>query len=270
MIDNLYNLAISERAKQAIEAGLAFRQGGVVRWNEGKILEILQDATLLKEATPVATSLLGASVVPMVIFSASMIAINHRLSKIENTLQELQLMLKEAISKIELINIKIDSSLIGKVNGLIHACSIDILEGRTHRFESYRQSFLENYHVLHQICNLMSKSSENLKNHFEILKNYMQAMLLTGIAARDLCYRIGENSTALFISEKISKDIENLEATMYENINSIPALIWRNDDHIDLVLEARESKERLKSHVCMLENLPHNNLQQILVNQINN
>jgi hypothetical protein len=266
-IDN-YLLSMSEAAQKLVELGQAYRQGGVVYTSAGKILEHLHDVDVVSNANTAVQSLVSVSVVPLAIFGASMMAINHRLGKIEEKLDALKEQVKAVISLLIIDGHKLDALLIGKLIGTIRGCQMDILEQRNHRLVDHRQTLIEEYHQLKTFVFAMARSKAELKTHVDVFSQYLRAMLLAGIAARDVIYRMGEYESAIAFSNELAKDGKELSDLVIGIIKLPASQFWVREPHFDVAIDVRESSDRLASHVMLLEKLPKKELQKLLCNQL--
>ncbi|WP_153145310.1 hypothetical protein [Dechloromonas sp. H13] len=264
-----YLLTMTEEARKLIEAGEAHRLGGVVYSNAGRIIEHLHDVDIAQNSEIAINGLVGAAAVPIAVFGASLIAINHRLAKIEEKIQQLQDQIKEVLTELHLLNFKADAQLIGKLNGTIHACQVDLSEQRNDRLPVYRQAFIEAYNVMKSFVFAMARKADEFRTHEQVFVEYSRAMFLAGLAARDVSYRMGEEASAIEFSERLSRDAQELKSLVYGIVDTVPALLWRRDEHVDVAIEIRESQERLQSHVDMLKALPGDELQGLLTRQVN-
>lgn len=263
-----YQLAMSEATRKAIESGDAYRKGGVVYSTSGRIIEHLHDVELVQNANPAIQALISASAVPVVVFGASLVAINHRLEKIEAAIRSIKEQLEIVIDELRTANLKLDAQAIGKLSGLIKSCQIDINEGRNSRFPDYRKEFIVLYEELKSFVFSMTNNSQFLRKQHAVFIQYARAMFLAGVAARDLSYRMGEIGTTLKLSEDIGNDSQCLNKTVLEAVDNVPALFWRQEEHLDIAIEIRESRDRLLSHIDLLKVLPKELLNPILDHQV--
>lgn len=256
-------LGIPEQAEAMLNAGTAYRDGGIVREiGSGRIVAFLHDAD------NTAQGLLGANVVPLAVLGISMLAINRRLEKIEAELRDIKNMVEELILAVQLTNIKLDSQMIGKLRGAMHACHLDIKSGQMHRMSEYRQVFLEAHHQFYGLIRGIVRNHELLRRLEPVLKQYIRAMLLAGIAARDVSFQMDDEAGAIDVAKTISSHSQEIADGIGNCLKAPSSLFWQTEAHIDLALEVRESAARIKSHEEELIMLPRQELLRHLPRQL--
>ena len=259
-------LGMSETAFGAIQNGEATRRGGVVYWNTGGILEHLTDADIQNGSDEV-KELCGTNVVPFAVLGVSMLAINNRLEKIEATLRQMQLVINKILARAELSNLQATGNLIGHLRGTLHACHLDIQEGRRERLVEYRRSLLESYYIFKEIVDGIAGNPELVRESIEIFNKYSQFMFLAGVAARDVTYRMGKKNSARDLADEFAEHAIGLERSLRMTLSQPSALFWRNDQHISVALEIRESTARLSSQAESLRLLSNKEVRILIAKQ---
>jgi hypothetical protein len=210
----------------------------------------------LRDADASSADLVAANVVPLAILGISAMAQNHRLKKIDAEIRKLSALMEDVAASAKLANVKLDGQLMGRLLGALHACHLELASGDTQRFAEYRQVFLEAYYQFRLTVDAIVRDPDLLRRHDACLRNYAQAMFLAGVAARDTSYRMTDHAGALHIADEVAKHSVALAAHARDRITAPSALFWRNDAHVELVLEVRESAARLTSHEETLRVLP--------------
>jgi hypothetical protein len=256
-------LGITENAEAMINAGTAYRDGGIVREiGSGRIVSFLHDAD------NTARGLLEASVVPLAVLGISMLAINRRFEKIEAELQDIKNMLKELILEVQLINSKLDIQMFCKLKGAMYACHLDIKCGQLHRLSEYRHVFIETHEQFYTLSRWVITNDDLLSRHEPELKQYIRAMLLAGIAARDVSFQMDDDSGAIDVTKTISFHSQEIADVLEKCLKKTKNLFWRTEAHINLALEARESTARIRSHEQELHMLHRNEIIRNLPRQL--
>ena len=157
--------------------------------------------------------------------------------------------------------------MLGELRGALENCQTNIDEGRFERLPELRDKCNECYNKLKNYVENVVRESV-VRDCPDILAQYMRAMLLAGIAVRDLSYIMGEYKSTMNYSNRLLDDSKKLKDSVYDVVDSIQALFWRQDVHLDLAIEAKESYERLASHVLLLKELPAEEIKKIQTSQI--
>ena len=261
-IENL-SLGIPEKAMEMIKAGAAYRDGGIVReLNTNKIVAFLQDAD-----HPI-HHLGHANVVPLAVMGMSIVVLKRYLEKVENRLIQLAGILKSIQDDVKFANHKLDSAFFGDLLGALQSCHMEISENKTERFSHYRQCFLSAYHHAHSLLKKSLNDTNILKKHEDVLQQYYQAMVLAGIAARDISYRMGKSQSAREIAVEMAKSSEDIFSMIKGILNSPSSLFWQQPKHLEFAHQIKESTARLKSHEEMLRLLPMEEINKIIERQV--
>lgn len=260
-------LGMSEKAFEAITSNQATRKGGVVYWNHGGILEHLIDADIQKGSEQV-RALCGSSVVPFAVLGVSMLAINVRLEKIEVALRQMQSAIDKIMARTELSNLQATGHLIGRLRGTLYACHLDLQVSRMVSLAGYRKDLLEAYYSLREVANGIAGNPELLRQFVDVFHQYSQYMFLAGIAARDVTYRLGEEGAAKNLSYNIAAHSIALDGSLRSTLIQPSALFWRENNHITVALETRESAARLNSHAESLRWMSKKDIHTLVSSQI--
>lgn len=256
-------LGIPEKAAAMLRAGTAYRDGGIVReFESGRIVAFLQDAD-----AP-AKELACANVVPLAVMGISMMAVNHRLKRIEAELRSVRNLLEDVAAGVTFANAKLDGQMFGRLLGALHSCHLDISAGNMQKLADYRHTFLEAYHQFRSVVEEVLGNPELLRRFEPVLRRYMQAMFLAGIAARDVSYRLNDVQGAQQLATEIAQQASALAEAAQKKLSAPSALFWRNDEHITLALDVRESAARLRSHEEALRVLPSSEIRRIAARQL--
>jgi hypothetical protein len=256
-------LGIPEKAAEMLQAGTAYRDGGIVRDLEsGRIVAFLQDAD-----AP-ARSLASVNVVPLAVMGISMMAVAQRLRKIEAELRSLQSRIEEVEAELTLVQVKLDAELFGKLLSAIQSCHFDISASHFQKLADYRHVFLETYHRFRLVVADGINNPELLRRFAPVLRRNVQGMFLAGIAARDVSYRLDDAQGALQLSADISREASVLAEIAQQKLSAPSAVFWRNDEHVAFALEVRESAARLRSHELALRVLPSSEVEKIAARQL--
>jgi len=257
------HLGTTQYATELLEKGLAQREGGIVRNCEtGRIIAFLQDVDgpLVESAQPIA--------VPLAVLGISMTAVGKRLQAIEQELQQLRAQVEDLAASTELANIKLDGMLLGKLIGDLYACDLDLAAGNRSRCSEYRQVFIQAYYQCKFVATQALESPEVLRRSGPVVHQYLQAMFLAGVAARDLSYRMNDKPGALKVANTLTEDARGIADKTRSKILARSALFWRNRQHLQLVQAADESSARLKSHQESLRELPSTELDKLIARQL--
>lgn len=256
-------LGIPEKAAAMLQAGTAYRDGGIVReFESGRIVAFLQDAD-----AP-ARELASANVVPLAVLGISMMAVNHRLKRIEAELRSVRNLLQDVAAGVTFANAKLDGQMFGRLLGALHSCHLDIAAGNEQKLADYRHTFLEAYHLFRSVVEEVLGNAELLRRFEPVLRRYMQAMFLAGIAARDVSYRLDDAQGAQQLALEIAREASALAETAQKRLSAPSALFWRNNEHVTLALDIRESAARLRSHEEALRVLPSSEIGKIAARQL--
>jgi hypothetical protein len=240
----------SDKVREGLERGLFYRDGGVIRETAtGRIVEILRDGQL---PHPKMAEILSASVVPLAVQAVGFAIVVAKLESIRTSLESLSEQVRGLRDDLRAIAARLDARSIGRLIGAIHSCSLELKEGFTARFAEYRQCFLEYYHEFRQLAELVSGDRDLFRSHPELLLRSHQAMCLSGVAARDLCVRMGQRESALELGEWIHRDSSEIEARVAKLVDSPSSLFWIEREHRQVRAEIRESTARLRGHIEQL------------------
>ncbi len=240
----------SDKVRAGLTSGLFYRDGGVIREGAtGRIVELLQDGHL---PDPKMAELLSASVVPLAVQAVGFAIVVSKLESIRASLESVLEEVRGLRDDMRAVAAQLDAQSIGRLLGAMHSCALELKEGSTARLAEYRQCFLEYYHQFRRLAELVSGDPRLLRSHPELLLRSHQAMSLSGVAARDLCVRMGQRESALELGETIHRQSSEIEARVSKQLGAPSSLFWVEKEHRQGQAEVRESTARLGGHVEQL------------------
>lgn len=250
-----YFLGMSDEVRRMLLAGEAERSGGVIRRTDNKQIVVwlrdsdFEDDRSLNEGH-------GVGAIPVALLGASFVAIHKRLAVIESKLNQIQEKLEKVSSAVDASNLKLDGMLLGELKGLLQACALEISEGRTENLIHYRRKFIEKYHSIQRVVEGILSKDELLKDCADVFHEYLMAMILAGIAARDVSIYANEQDSSRVFSAELCAEITKLEKKLTEKIKSPSSLFWQREIHLDIINSVRESRDRVLGHNAALIEIP--------------
>ena len=250
-----YILGMSDEVRRMLLAGEAERSGGVIRRTDNKQIVVwLRDSDFEGERSLNEGREIGA--IPVALLGASFFAIHKRLAVIESKLTQIQEKLEKVSSGLDVSNFKLDGMLLGELKGLLYTCALEIREGRTENLIHYRRKFIEKYHSIQRVVEGILFNDELLKDCADVFHEYLLAMILAGIAARDVSIYANEHDSSRAFSTELCSEIAKIEKRLTEKIRSPSALFWQREIHLDIVKSVRESRDRVLGHHAALNEIP--------------
>lgn len=248
-------LKVPEEAAKLIAEGKAHRVGGVVReTGTERIVGFLEDAD------PVSEGVAGPNPVPLSPNGLSMMAVagrvEARLDAIQAELAVLRQIVGETRDLAALSSAWHEAAAFGGLVGLLRACKLDLDAGRHELLLSYRRDFLVAHHRLLDMASRILSDSGLLRVGGRLLGALVAAAALAAMVARQLSSLLGDQPGAIQLAEELAASIGGLTGELRKRLRAPSALFWLEEDHLDLVREAREAAARLEGHVERLRSLP--------------
>lgn len=249
------NLTLGASAKAIAMrlAGTAYRDGGIIREREtGRIVCFLHDSDLPQFQDTTAASTL----VPVAVLGVSMNALQKRLDNIEYALRKIDEKLDAIASDTKVLNIKMDATLLGNLLGAMHACELDLAKNNTEHLSSYKNRFLECFHQFRLFSLKIAQDPTLLRSYEDALSQYSQAMVIAGVAARDLLVRMGDIVGAQTLTALIANSINELALQTEAILKKPSSLFWAERTHRATLKSLQESHARVRGHQEALRALP--------------
>ena len=261
------NVYASEETSRLIELGLAEPRGGVVYWTNASghhgIIEHLSEVTEANATDTITHNSIEASIIPSVVMCVSMLSIQQRLAAIESKLEELHGEVSRISDQTEMLQLKHDAHVLGRLRGQMEACAYDLQEGRLERLSAYREKFLSAYRELEAVCRGIMADTALFKKFPLMLQNYYQGMILAGIAARDVSYQMNEEKTASSLARQVQEDVESIASKLAICIRQPSWLFWQDVSHLRVAKVIKDGSTRIAQHAAMLATLPRETLARL-------
>ena len=273
----MHMLSMTKEAAAAIRDGLAQRHGGVVRWNDGTILEYLKDTGVAHEQQADSLTALrsAATPVPLEFQGIALEAINKRLAAIEDRLKEVQRELKTIRQGQEQDRKVDDTWRIGDIRALVAQCGRAVDEGNRAHIEQQRERALALQVKYEGVVNDLladlrrpDLTREARRSTQGRLDAWVNAWLLAGVLTRDLSWRVGQERSCLTESRTISNGAQRVAGELTALSTSLPTLMVDPKPLALLRDSVREAAARLEGHVLALETQDRATLDSVLERQL--
>lgn len=259
MHSDKYYLGMSDEVKKMLLAGEAERSGGVIRRTDNKrIVAWLRDSDFENDRALNEGQEIGA--IPVALLGASFVAIHKRLAVIEGKLNQMLEKLDKVAFGVDMSNFKLDGMLLGELKGQLQACVLEIGEGRSENLITYRRKFIEKFHSIQRVVEGILSNDDLMKDSVEVFHEYLLAMILVGIAARDVSIYANEHDSSKKFSMELCDEITKIEKRLTDKIKSPSALFWQREIHLDILKSVRESRDRVLGHNVVLVEFPIDNI----------
>lgn len=243
-----YVVGLSDRGAALLREGKAIRTGGVLRGKGGHIIEFLNDGD--GDRIPG----LMNSLVPAAVQGVTMIVLEARLRSIERELCALRDAVDSVAEGVTRANVKLDAGFFGPLAGALQACHFELAEGRADRLCHYREEFLASHHSFARVLKELF-APQHFRRCSAELRGYLQAWAIAGIAARDVTLRLGEEESAMSLTEQLQQEAAAMSSAIDALVTAPSALFWQTSVHLSCQAMAREVRARLDGHSDFLRSL---------------
>jgi hypothetical protein len=253
---DLVVLKCSEKAAEMVQRGEAYRDGGVIRHNaSGRIVEFLTDGGPLDRAEEAkdGTIVVQPHALPMALDAFGTAEVCRRLERIEHQLELVADHLRDVSTSVELANVKLDASLVGKMIGTFRACALDLPVAGPNELRAYRRKFVEYHEQMSSVVGSMLARPELLRHSPSVAAQYVDAMLLSGVAAFYLSTEIGDEVGALDVLNRLQLAASRADENASRELNSLRSLFWRGAEHLAVLKQLREGRARTSSYLLAQE-----------------
>lgn len=273
MEEALFTLGMSDQAQQLVLEGKAKRIGGVVyhlvNGRPRGIVEHLSDRVVAEKAQQPAQVLYADNPVPLAMLNVSLKGLNQRLAHIEEQLNALREELQTVTSLLNQLHAKFDGALLGRLKGVLWAADIALQEGNQAMLTEQRQECLIIYEQMKGVAERLC-TPEFIRTHPAVVEDYLQAMFLAGVAARDLSWHIAQEDSTRSIAQTVATDAKQLTERLESVMQGTSGLFWLERVHLNTLRCVREARDRLSGHVEALPDLTQARLQHLAVEPLDN
>jgi len=241
------SFGLDAETAERLADGAYRRDGGVIRdKTSGQVVAILRDGDAFR--SPLWTEV-AENLVPLVFHGVSMYGLERRLGRVEAELQQLLAGQRRTVVEARLVALHEQAAGLGTVRGKLRACHLDLRAGRDQLLPSYRKEFLETFYAFRELVLGLARDRELFRFHPQLLRVCEQAMILCGVAARDLTERIDDAEAAAAVERQLLAASTELCATIQQRMRAPSALFWLDREHLEAGRHVAESHRRLSGQV---------------------